>query len=38
VLQSTQKQINVSNLVKGVYMIRIQDVDGSVLNKKIIIK
>ena len=38
VLSSAQKQINVSNLPAGIYMVRIQDVDNNVATKKIIIK
>ena len=36
VLSSNQKQINVSNLASGIYMIRIQDVDNAIATKKIV--
>ena len=38
VLSSNQKQINVSDLTAGMYMVRIQDVDNNIATKKIIIK
>jgi hypothetical protein len=38
VLVSNQKQINVSDLASGIYMVRIQDVDNNIATKKIIIK
>lgn len=38
VMSSTQKQINVSDLASGIYMVRIQDVDGNSTSKKIIKK
>lgn len=38
VLSSKQKQINVSHLPAGMYMVRIQDVDNNTATKKIIIK
>lgn len=38
VLSSNQKQINVSDLATGMYMVRIQDVDNSIATKKIVIK
>ena len=36
VLSLNQKQINVSNLASGIYMIRIQDVDNAIATKKIV--
>jgi sugar lactone lactonase YvrE len=38
VLSSNQKQINVSDLATGMYMIRIQDIDDNIATKKIVIK
>lgn len=38
VLSSNQKQINVSDLSAGMYMVRIQDVENNTATKKIIIK
>lgn len=38
VLNSNQKQINVSDLASGIYMVRIQDVDNNIVTKKIIRK
>ncbi|WP_445717728.1 LamG-like jellyroll fold domain-containing protein [Flavobacterium sp.] len=38
VLSSNQKQINVSDLAFGMYMVRIQDVDNNIATKKIVIK
>ena len=38
VLSSNQKQINVSDLAIGMYMVRIQDVDNNIATKKIVIK
>ena len=38
VLSSNQKQINVSDLAAGMYMVRIQDVDNNIATKKIVIK
>ena len=38
VLSSNQKQINVSNLAAGMYMVRIQDTDNNIATKKIVIK
>ena len=38
VLSSNQKQINVSNLAAGMYMVRIQDADNNIATKKVIIK
>jgi hypothetical protein len=38
VLSSNQKQINVSDLAAGVYMLRIQDADNNIATKKIVIK
>ena len=38
VMSSNQKQINVSDLAAGVYMVRIQDADNNIATKKIVIK
>jgi hypothetical protein len=38
VLKSNQKQINVSNLSSGIYMIKIQDVENNITTKKVVIK
>lgn len=38
VLSSNQKQINVSDLAAGMYMVRIQDVEKNITTKKIVIK
>lgn len=38
VLSSNQKQINVSNLATGIYIVRIQDVDNKIATEKIVIK
>lgn len=38
VLSSNQKQINVSDLAAGMYIVRIQDGDNNIATKKIIIK
>ncbi|MQP23481.1 T9SS type A sorting domain-containing protein, partial [Flavobacterium sp. LMO8] len=38
VLSSNQKQINVSDLAAGMYMVRIQDIDNNIATKKIVIK
>jgi hypothetical protein len=38
VLESNQKQINVSNLSSGMYMIKVQDSENSVATKKVILK
>ncbi len=38
VLESNQKQINVSNLASGIYMVKLQDVENNTATKKIIIK
>ena len=38
VLSSNQKQINVSTLPSGIYMIRIQDAENAIVTKKVIIK
>lgn len=38
VLSSNQKQINVSDLAAGMYMVRIQDVDNNIATEKIVIK
>lgn len=38
VLSSNQKQINVSDLATGMYMVRIQDIDDNIATKKIVIK
>jgi hypothetical protein len=38
VLESNQKQINVSNLSSGMYMIKVQDNENSVATKKVILK
>lgn len=38
VLSYNQKQINVSNLAAGMYMVRIQDSDNNIATKKIVIK
>ncbi|MQP53311.1 T9SS type A sorting domain-containing protein [Flavobacterium sp. LMO9] len=37
VLSSNQKQINVSDLAAGMYMVRIQDADNNIATKKIVI-
>jgi len=38
ILSSNQKQINVSDLAAGMYMVRIQDIDNNIATKKIVIK
>ena len=38
VLSSNQKQINVSDLASGMYMVRIQDAENNIATKKIVIK
>jgi hypothetical protein len=38
VLSSNQKQINVSDLAAGMYMVRIQDAENNIATKKIVIK
>ena len=38
VLSSNQKQINVSDLAAGIYMVRIQDIDNNIATEKIVIK
>lgn len=38
VLSSNQKQINVSDLASGMYLVRIQDIDNNIATKKIAIK
>ena len=38
VLTSNQKQINVSDLATGMYMVRIQDAENNISTKKIVIK
>jgi hypothetical protein len=38
VMSSNQKQINISDLAAGLYMVRIQDVDNAIATKKIIIE
>ena len=38
VLSSNQKEINVSDLASGMYMVRIQDTDNNIATKKIVIK
>jgi hypothetical protein len=38
VLESNQKQINVSNLASGIYLVKIQDLENNSVSKKIIIK
>jgi hypothetical protein len=38
VLYSNQKQINVSNLAAGIYMVRIQDTENNIATKKVVIK
>ena len=38
VLTSTQKQINVSHLPAGTYMVRMEDVSSNVVVKKVVIK
>jgi hypothetical protein len=38
VLSSNQKQINISDLAAGMYMVRIQDADNNIATKKIVIK
>jgi hypothetical protein len=37
VLESNQKQINVSNLSNGMYMVKIQDLESNLVTKKVII-
>ena len=37
VLESNQKQINVSNLSNGMYMVKIQDLENNLITKKVII-
>ena len=36
VLSGSEKQINVSNLASGMYMVRVQDVDGGVATQKFV--
>ena len=38
VLTSDQKQVNVSNLSKGMYMVRVENVEGSVSTQKLIVE
>lgn len=38
VVESNQKQINVSNLVEGIYLVKIKDSENNEVTKKIIIK
>lgn len=38
VMQSNQKQVHVSDLASGMYLVRIEDVDNNVSTKKIVIK
>ena len=38
VISSNQKQINVSDLASGMYLVRIQDVDNNIATEKIVIK
>ena len=38
VISSNQKQINISDLASGMYMVRIQDVDNNIATEKIVIK
>jgi hypothetical protein len=38
VLSSNQKQLNVSDLATGMYIVRIQDIDNNIATKKIVIK
>ena len=38
VLESNQKQINVSDLASGMYLVKIQDLENNSVSKKIIIK
>jgi alpha-tubulin suppressor-like RCC1 family protein len=38
VLSSNQKQINVSDLAAGMYMVQIQDVENNIATKKVVIK
>jgi hypothetical protein len=38
VLSSNQKQINVSELPAGIYLVRIQDLENNIATKKIVIK
>lgn len=38
VLSSNQKQINVSDLATGMYMVKIQDINNNIATKKIVIK
>jgi len=38
VLSSNQKQINVSDLATGMYMVRIQDTENNIATKKVVIK
>lgn len=37
VIESNQKQINVSNLSSGMYMVKIQDLENNLITKKVII-
>lgn len=38
ILSSNQKQINVSDLAAGIYIVRIQDIENNIATKKIIIE
>jgi alpha-tubulin suppressor-like RCC1 family protein len=38
VLSSNQKQINVSDLAAGIYMVQIQDIENNIATKKVVIK
>lgn len=38
VLESNQKQINVSNLTSGIYMVKVQDAENKIATKKLTIK
>ncbi len=38
VMQSNSKNVNISNLSKGMYMVRIEDVDNAVATKKLVIE
>ena len=37
-ITATQKQINISSLSSGIYIVRIEDIENNTITKKIIIK
>ena len=37
-LTTTNKNVNVSNLSKGIYLVRIEDVDNAVSTQKLIVE